>query len=889
MTGRTIGHYEILEMLGEGGMGVVYKARDTHLDRFVAIKVLSAEAVSDPERKRRFVQEAKSASALNHPNIITVYDISNEGDLAFIAMEYVEGKTLDQLIGRRTLRLSDTLKYAVQITDALATAHTAGIVHRDIKPANIMVTEKGLVKVLDFGLAKLAERGLSITSETAATATVGMTASPNTEKGAIVGTVAYMSPEQAEGKTIDARSDIFSFGAVLYEMTTGRRAFSGDTKMSILAAILNREPMPAHQVVPDLQREVERVIDLCLRKEPARRFQHMEDLKVALEALRVESSGKDEVTAPGHLPWFRRRLAMAALALAVLLGGTWAWVSFHPSSRPAAPALKVVPLTTYQGSERHPSFSPDGNQVAFSWNGEKQDNYDIYVKLVGGGTPLRLTTSPAPDTAPSWSPDGLQIAFMRNAGAGGAIFLISPLGGSERKLTDAKGPYLVWTPDGKSLVVEDRIAGTEASSLFLVSVATGEKRLLPPPADAGYFGENFGNGYSFDVSPDGTSLAFERRFSAGISELYASPIAKWAPRRLTMDNALIAGMGRTADGREVVFSSNRRGARGLWRIPVHARPATEPELFAAAVNDASFPAISRAGPARPARLAYERRVLNANIWRAETASQGTSPVQLIASTGMQSSPQLSPDGRRIVFSSNRTGNLEIWMCDREGSNAVQLTSLGTYCGTPRWSSDSQQIAFDGRAGGKADIYVVSVEGGSPRRLTIDTSENARPSWSRDGRWIYFRSNRSGNLQIWKMPAQGGSAVQVTRNGGFEAFESPDGRILYYVKSVSSQGLWSVPVEGGQEALILEPVWQSYWSVADKGIYFVDFGEAAAPNALKPVRLFDFETRQVKQVAAIAKDVVRNTPGFSVSKDGRQILWAQIDRVDSDLLLVENFR
>jgi serine/threonine protein kinase len=222
MIGRTISHYEILEKLGEGGMGEVYKARDTHLDRFLAIKVLSAQAVSNPERKRRFVQEAKSASALNHPNIITVYDISNEGDTAFIAMEYVEGKTLDQLIGRRGLRLNDTLRYAVQISDALATAHAAGIVHRDIKPANIMVTEKGLVKVLDFGLAKLAEPGLSESSDTAATATVAMTDSPRTEEGTILGTVAYMSPEQAQGKTVDARSDIFSFGALLYEMTMGR-------------------------------------------------------------------------------------------------------------------------------------------------------------------------------------------------------------------------------------------------------------------------------------------------------------------------------------------------------------------------------------------------------------------------------------------------------------------------------------------------------------------------------------------------------------------------------------------------------------------------------------------------------------------------------------------
>ena len=263
MIGRTIGHYEIAEKLGEGGMGAVYKARDVRLDRFVALKVLPAEKIADPDRKRRFAQEARSASALNHPNIVTIYDIGSADGVDFIAMEYVAGRTLAELIDRRGMPLAEVLKYAVQIGDALSTAHAAGLVHRDLKPANVMVTGRGLVKVLDFGLAKLTEP--APVDESAVTET----ARPQTELGVIVGTVAYMSPEQAEGKKVDARSDIFSFGTVLYEMVTGRRPFVGDTGPSTMAAILAKEPAPPSSVVGELPFELERAILRCLRKEPA--------------------------------------------------------------------------------------------------------------------------------------------------------------------------------------------------------------------------------------------------------------------------------------------------------------------------------------------------------------------------------------------------------------------------------------------------------------------------------------------------------------------------------------------------------------------------------------------------------------------------------------------
>jgi len=296
MIGQALGHYRIEAKLGEGGMGVVYRAFDTHLDRPVAIKILRADATTSPERRRRFQQEAKAASALNHPNIVHIYDIGSSGGMDYIAMEFVDGKTLDRLIGKSGLALRDTLKYAIQVADALARAHAAGIVHRDLKPANIIVGEDGRVRLLDFGLAKLMETTVdaAVDSE-AGTATITAREDVQTEEGTIVGTVAYMSPEQAEGKKVDARSDIFSFGSVLYEMVTGRRPFEGANKISTLAAILHKEPPALAEFAPDLPTELDKIISRCLRKDPDRRAQHAGDIKLALEEL-TEDCASDKLS-----------------------------------------------------------------------------------------------------------------------------------------------------------------------------------------------------------------------------------------------------------------------------------------------------------------------------------------------------------------------------------------------------------------------------------------------------------------------------------------------------------------------------------------------------------------------------------------------------------------
>ncbi|HSP67688.1 MAG TPA: serine/threonine-protein kinase [Bryobacteraceae bacterium] len=350
MVGRTVHHYQFLEKLGAGGMGEIWKAQDTRLNRIVAVKVLTSASAGDPERRRRFIQEAQAASALNHPNIITIHDIISEGDAEFMVMEFVQGKTLIDLIPKGGLRVPQVLKYAVQMTDALQAAHSAGIIHRDLKPGNVMVTETGLVKVLDFGLAKLTDSSpLSQTGSSGDDATRTIAEAPLTVEGSIIGTVSYMSPEQAQGRKVDSRSDIFSFAVVLYEMVTGTRAFAGDSALSTLSAILRDEARPIPEIAPDTPPQLEHVIHRCLRKQPDQRFQTMREVQAALGALKHESdSGMLYRTRAGMEPWPKPKrstlpLGMtwltgagaAVVVLAIAGGGAWWWTHRTPKTEPA--------------------------------------------------------------------------------------------------------------------------------------------------------------------------------------------------------------------------------------------------------------------------------------------------------------------------------------------------------------------------------------------------------------------------------------------------------------------------------------------------------------------------------------------------------------------------
>ena len=878
MIGRTISHYQIIDKLGEGGMGVVYKARDANLDRFVAIKVLLPEQVADPECMDRFLQEAQAIAALNHPNIAHVYDFDEHDGIRWLAMEFIEGQNLANCDSEHKLSPEQIIDIATQITEALVEAHSRCIIHRDIKPGNIMLTPHGRVKVLDFGLAEV-RKCASISSQST---TESLSGPPH-----IAGTLHYMSPEQCLGQEVDARSDIFSAGAVFYYLGTGFEAFQGSTPAAVHDGILNRTPRPPSQLNRFLPPELDRIIAKAMEKDPALRYQTAADLCADLKRLKRDSDPAISVAAVPVCrrgPWLRIGILFGCLALATSFAN---WLIWNGRETRARPTLHAVPLTALPGSESEPSFSPDGNQVAFSWNSETEENWDIYVKVVGAGTPLRLTTNPGADNSPAWSPDGRYIAFLRQAELGSGFFLIPPLGGLERQVSPAipnrvgvNSPYVAWVPDCKMLVLADRLSVDDPVSLFLLSLDTGERRRLtvPPP-------KTFGDG-SPSISPDGKTVAFVRTESLSVQDIYRVSLTGGEPKRLTFDKRRIFGMTWNHATGELLFSSGRGGNDRLWHI---SRSGGEPRLVPGMPEVASLLAISPQGR----RLAFTRWILDTNVYRFALTpehSPQVKPERLISSTRLDQGPQYSPDGERIAFASNRSGTWEIWICDRDGMNCSQLTSMnGPITGTPHWSSDNRHIAFDSRPGGDPDIYIIGVEGGTPRRLTSDPSQEVVPSWSRDGRWVYFASNRTGVYQIWKVPAEGGHAIQVTKGGGFHGHESLDGRQLYYAKSPNQPGLWKVPVDGGEETPVMESLhggFWGYWEVTGSGIYYVDRRETERGGFRYFLNFRDFRFNRDRQVLAFEKRPFNS--GLAISPDGRWCLYAQADQSETDIMLVDEF-
>ncbi len=869
-------------------MGVVYKALDTRLGRFVAIKALNAETALDPERRRRFAQEAKAASALNHRGIVAVHDITSEGGADFIIMEYVQGHTLDQLIRRGGLKLTVALDYAIQIADALAEAHAAGIVHRDIKPANVMVSDDDVVKILDFGLAKLVACGKGAIDAGASTHTADLAGTLRTGEGKILGTVAYMSPEQASGRKVDARSDIFCFGSLLYEMVTGVQAFGGDSSAATLVAVMAGEPKPPSALSKNVPRDLERIILRCIRKDLARRFQAMADVAVELEEIRAESAAVPTATAatrdPGaRWPW------VALVALAIATTGTAAWVLWPRAGDTPTPTIDL--LTSYTGGENFPHFSPDGTQVAFAWNGAN-DNVDIYIKRLDEEGSLRLTTDPGLDVVPAWSPDGTRIAFVRQFKGETSVYLTSRVPASERKLTDLQPSsrlvymmHLSWSPDGKWIVTDVR--GGKGLGLALLPVAGGDQRMLTTSSglDKSYCYAEFSpsgkwiafaqckgiDGVSGDSDPcDIYLLALDERFNA-----------HGEPRQLTRQASMIRGISWAPDEHSLIYASSLGGDMRLWRV---ALSGEQPERLEVAVQG-QYPTVSPVGR----KLVFSHQ--ESNDWDIWKLAANATPVRVLSSTRADLDPQLSPDGTKVAFATDRAGRgREIWVATLDGQSAIPVAqSIQRLMGTPRWSPDGRWIAFDAQSetDGNWDIYVVDAAGGQPRQLTREPAFDNFPSWSRDGKSIYFRSMRSGRSEVWRMPLPAGEPVQITTTGGASARESWNGETLYYTRhdglglAGKSPGLFERPLSGGPERQVLNEVWQwDFYPVRD-GIYYIVVAETFE------LRFLDFSTGQSTVVTTFEASIGQ---GLTASGDGRTILYSGRPRdLGANLTLVQNFR
>jgi serine/threonine protein kinase len=884
MIGRTLGHYRISSLLGAGGMGEVYLAQDIRLGRKVALKLLLREFMQDRERVRRFQQEARAASSLNHPNILTIFEIGQVDDLHFIATEFIEGQTLRERLRSGPLKLRDAVEIATQVSSAFSAAHEAGIAHRDIKPENVMVRRDGYVKVLDFGLAKLFEpfRADSTTivgSETSSGEPV------RSDTGKVVGTPRYMSPEQIRSQPVDGRSDIFSLGVVIYEMVTEHAPFEATTPLEVVAAILNAEPPPLERYARAIPAEMERIVSKMLAKDREERYQTARDLLIDLRNLKLELElevkrsrieqpeagsgtkrtrsveGQVAEPAPGVVKQRRPGVIAALLTLALAVAAfalLYPWLQQRSQTGPPPLAQRKLSRLTFDpGLQSEPTWSPDGRMIAYSSN--HSGNFDIRVQQVSGGKPIQVTTDAAHDWQPDWSADGSTIVF-RSERDGGGLFMTPALGGDERKISSF-GYRPRWSPDGSRILFTSFVLQNAGRRPNVYLVGLDGK---PPREVLAEFCANFAPA-SVAWHPDGQRLSIWGEHNRAGWSFWTAPLAGGPPVKseLTAEvarqfkeaavefgNRLWVGNFQWApSGRALYFEGVSQGVTNLWKVgvePQTLRWVAGPERLTTGPGVDADIVISQDGR----KLAYTTRAESTHIWSLPfdaATGQTKAAGQSVTPAGVDAwRPDLTRDGKKLVFVARRGEKEELWEKlfdenrDRLLAPADEFTRY-----SPRWSRDGQRLAYrrsrpttPGSAQFEFALAWLPAGGGEEHSLTSAGPSIENPNdWSAEGEWVMVSSNRR-NRERWEIclyplaaaPRAETQMRVVASNPDYNLYQarlSPDQRwVCFNAVKASEAGastIYAAPAEGGEWRRLTEGKYldiKQRWAPDGRKLYFV---------------------------------------------------------------------
>ena len=832
--GERIGYYQVIDHLGSGGMGEVYLANDTRLDRKVAIKFLKKEFSRSHDPMLRFEREAKSASALNHPNIITIYEVGEWENADFIVMEFVEGVSLRQVIRDGKIGLIESFDLAIQVASALTAAHAAGIVHRDIKPDNILRRPDGLVKVLDFGLAKQTNlRPDEGDVDSDATTRRDYFTAP----GLVMGTVAYMSPEQARGKTTDERTDIWSLGVVLYEMISGRPPFSGDTKSDLIVSILATEPPPLLIQRPSVSDKLEHIVKKALTKDREQRYQVVKDLLNDLKILRSELNDGDQNTEPLSFSTeisaaldtqrslqmqpaidsakgrWTRSMASAAAILAVVTVFWYFWQGNSDSAANTVATITTSQIASWksdlgEGDSSRPRLSPDGKLIAYV--ASKDGRNAIWLKQIGGGEPFTRKQDDSTDASPIWSPDGGQIAYFSNRGGRRGIWSAPALGGSATLLSplDGRSSLIDWSKSGKTIYFQS------GKNLYFLDIASGSITKLTNFDESQIIERNF------DISPDETQIVYSDKVD-GEYDLWIADIRGGNPVRLTADVFHDKTPIWHPDGNRIIYNSVRGGVKQIFIAFADGR---QPLQISPSDTESSVSDVSTDG----SMILYTTTKDDSDLWGVQLGNG--KEFQLTSDIGVEFWPSIAPNGQTVVYQAARRSSigtkvLNTQLFSQRLAGEAQLLEVSPDGFDARWSPDGSRIAFLRSESGKNDLWVASMSGGDARQVTRDgivfggywrlpynRFQTQDYQWSPDGGELIYSAHRAGVSDIWTAPIDGTGERRLTYNEEkdllfLNPLSSSDGRTIAWSSMATgskNDRTWSIwLLTEGQVKLIHE--------------------------------------------------------------------------------------